>query len=195
MKRAAENAERLEVRSRENLRHWLSKNYTDPGPVWLVFWKKHTDHYVPFVEFVEECLCWGWVDSVSRGVDADRSSVMIAPRNESSAWSAINKGIVEKARASGAMTKHGEAKIAAAKANGMWNFLDDVERLEVPEDLAEALKSSQARNVWNDFPRSIKRASLEWVKTAKTQPTRDKRITDIATSAAQNERPSPFRRK
>ncbi|MEL6888831.1 MAG: hypothetical protein AAFO86_08985 [Pseudomonadota bacterium] len=85
---------------------------------------------------MEELLCWGWVDSVTRRVDHERSSYRISPRNPNSAWSAVNKAKVAAARASGAMTPAGEALIAAAKANGMWHFLDDVERLEVPDDLA-----------------------------------------------------------
>jgi len=92
------------------------------------------------------------------------------------------------------MTDHGEAKIAAAVANGMWSFLDDVERLEVPPDLAEALEAQEAGCVWEDYPRSVKRGSLEWVKTAKTAPTRKKRVLEIATSAAKGLRPKLFRR-
>ena len=72
---------------------------------------------------------------------------MIAPQNPKSAWSAVNKDKVAAARASGAMTPAGEALIAAAKSNGMWEFLDDIERLEVPDDLAAAL--GDLRQVWN----------------------------------------------
>jgi len=88
----------VEVRSRQDLRDWLSAHHDQEGSVWLVFWKKHTDHYVPFAEFVEECLCWDWVDSVTRGVDADRSSIRISPRKVSSAWSAVNKELKRRAQ-------------------------------------------------------------------------------------------------
>jgi hypothetical protein len=52
----------------------------------------------------------------------------------------------------------------------MWTFLDDVERLEVPGDLGEAL--GELREVWEGWPRSVRRGTLEWIKTAKTAPTR-----------------------
>lgn len=58
----------VEVRSRADLRAWLASNHAGHGSVWLVTWKKHTDHYVPFGDLVEELLCWGWVDSRTRGV-------------------------------------------------------------------------------------------------------------------------------
>ena len=192
MPRAAENAPRIEIRSRADLRDWLAAHHSESPSVWLVTYKKHTDHYVLFEALVEELLCWGWGDSQTRGVDADRSSVLIARRNPKSAWSAVNKGLVKAARAAGAMTPAGEALIEAAKANGMWSFLDDVERLERPADLDAALGERVA--AWEAWPRSVKRGTLEWIKTAKTDPTRAKRIADVVTSIDAGLRPSPFRR-
>lgn len=188
----AEDRPEIDIRSRAELRSWLADNHATSGSVWLVTWKKHTPHYVPFGDLVEELLCWGWVDSRTRGVDGDRSSVLVAPRNPKSAWSAVNKDKVAAARASGAMTKAGEALITAAKANGMWEFLDDVERLEVPPDLAEAL--GPRRSGWDAYPKSVRRGTLEWIKTAKTPPTRTKRIADVVASLDAGLRPSPFRR-
>ena len=186
----AEFAE-VEIKSRDDLRAWLAKNHATVGTVWLVFWKKHTDHYVSIGEIVSELLCWGWVDSVTRGVDGDRSSIRVSPRNPKSAWSAVNKAKVEEARASGLMQPSGEALIATAKENGMWEFLDDVERLEVPEDLASALEGH--RQVWDHYPRNVKRAMLEFVKTAKRAETRAKRIATIVEDASQGLRPRSMR--
>ena len=192
MARAGENLERVEVRSRADLRAWLAAHHEQAQSVWLVTWKKHTDFYVPFMDLVEELLCWGWVDSQTRGVDADRSSVLIAPRNPTSAWSAVNKAKVEEARASGAMTPAGEALISSAQASGMWNFLDDVDRLERPEDLTAALGAFV--EVWEGWPRSVKRGTLEWIKTAKTAPTREKRVAETVAAAREGRRPAPFAR-
>ena len=130
---------RVEVKTRAHLRDWLKDNHEISSGVQLVTWKKQTPHYLSFGGLIEELLCWGWVDSQSKGVDADRTSVLISPRNPNSAWSAPNKAKVGIVRESGAMSPAGETAIAVAKDNGMWWFLDDVERLEVPNDLANAL--------------------------------------------------------
>ncbi|MEM1373132.1 MAG: YdeI/OmpD-associated family protein [Pseudomonadota bacterium] len=183
--------EEIEVRSRAELRDWLSRNHTQSESVWLVFWKKHTPHYTPIGELISELLCWGWVDAVTRGVDADRSSVRAAPRRAQSAWSAVNKAKVEEARAANLMTDAGEAAIARAKANGMWEFLDEVERLEVPDDLAAAL--GEARAQWDAYPRSVKRGMLEFIKTAKRPTTREKRIRELVEDASRGLRPRNFR--
>lgn len=180
------------VASRRDLRDWLALNHATSGSIWLATYKKHHPNYLPWLEAVEELICWGWIDAVVRKVDEDRSAHRVAPRQDTSAWSAVNKGIVSRMRSSGQMTPAGEARIATAKANGMWAFLDDVERLEVPHDLGHALGA--ARTVWEAYPRSVKRGTLEWIKTAKTGTTRAKRIKDVAEKASVGLRPSIFSR-
>ncbi len=183
----------IAVASRGDLRDWLRSHHAESGSVWLVTWKLPDPRHVPFGEFVEELLCWGWVDSRTRGIDAARSSVLVSPRNPASAWSAVNKQKVVKARTTGAMTPSGEAVITAAVENGAWAFLDDVERLEVPGDLARALAPDGMAG-WEAWPRHVKRGTMEWVKTAKRAPTRDKRIAEVATAIAEGRRPAPFAR-
>ncbi len=180
------------VASRAELRAWLAEHHGQTGSIWLATYKAHHPDHLPWGEAVEELLCWGWIDAVVRRVDDDRSAHRVAPRRPGSAWSAVNKRLVAQARASGAMTPAGEAAISAAQANGMWTFLDDVEAGTVPDDLDAALGDSRA--VWDDWPRSVRRGTLEWIKTAKTNPTRAKRIADVVASAKDGLRPSPFRR-
>jgi uncharacterized protein YdeI (YjbR/CyaY-like superfamily) len=194
MARAADSAPILTVRSRQDLRNWLSAHHTGPGPVWLAAYRLHHPDYLSPEESTEELLCWGWINSLPRALDADRSMILIAPRRPNSAWSAVNKRLVEKARTSGAMTPAGEAKIAIAKANGQWDFLNDVDALIAPEDLLAALDTVGQRPFWDSLPRSAKRGTLEWIKTAKSATTRDQRIADVVSSAASGQRPKPFRR-
>jgi uncharacterized protein YdeI (YjbR/CyaY-like superfamily) len=190
----AKDAPILTIRTRADLRTWLAANHATHGSVWLATYKKHHPDYLAYEPVVEELLCWGWIDSVTRALDADRSMILISRRSPKSAWSAINKAHVTRARASGLMTPAGEALVSAAQANGMWSFLDDVERLETPPDLTAALEATDTTAFWTALPRSVKRGTLEWLKTAKSPETRRKRIDDITSSARENRRPSPFRR-
>jgi uncharacterized protein YdeI (YjbR/CyaY-like superfamily) len=194
MTRAAETLPQVMIRSRADLRDWLSAHHASSGTVWLCTFKKPSPSYVPYETVVEELLCWGWIDSLPRTLDAERSLLMVAPRNPKSAWSAVNKAHVERARASGAMTAAGEAKIAVAVASGQWDFLNDVDALVVPDDLALALTQKGAMPAWDAYPRSIKRGTLEFIKTAKTQTTRAARIDEVSSSAAAGLRPKNFRR-
>ncbi len=191
---AADDAPVLTVRSRAGLRAWLAANYDTAKAIWLASFKKHHPDHLTYEAMVEELLCWGWIDSVPRALDADRSMILIAPRNPKSAWSAINKAHVERARASGVMTPAGEAKIATAQANGQWDFLNDVDALIDPPDLTASLAAADVADFWAALPRSIRRGVLEWIKTAKTAETRAKRLKDVTDSATQGLRPSPYRR-
>lgn len=192
---AAENAPIVTIRSRADLRAWLAENHATSKAVWLASYKKHHPDYIgPPEPITEELLCWGWINSVPRALDGDRTMILIAPRNPASAWSAVNKSLVDHARATGAVTPVGEASIAAAQANGMWDFLNDVEALIAPDDLVTALAAAGAAQTYDAYPRSIKRAALEWIKTAKTAKTRQARIADVSASATAGLRPTPFRR-
>ena len=181
---SADDLPQIEVRSVRDLHDWLAENHATSGSVWLVTYKKSHPDYLPFGEVVEELMCWGWVDSSVRRVDEVRMKHLISPRKETSAWSGINKGIVQRMRAADRMQPSGEAKVAAAMANGMWEFLDDVEGIVVPDDLAEALGSH--RDTWEGWSPSVRRAWLEQIKLAKTTPTREKRIAKCADAASKN---------
>jgi uncharacterized protein YdeI (YjbR/CyaY-like superfamily) len=191
---AADKAPIVTVRNRAELRDWLAANHASATTLWLATYKRHHPDYLDYKALVEELLCWGWIDSLPRALDHDRTMIMIAQRSPKSGWSAVNKAHDERARASGAMTPAGEARITVAMANGMWDFLNDVDALTLPDDLAAALIAGDAMAGYNAYPPSIKRGTLEWVKTAKSPGTRTQRIAEVALSAASGLRPKPFRR-
>lgn len=182
----AETRGELEAGSREGLRRWLADNHATATSVWLVRPRKGEPGHIPVREITQELLCWGWIDSAVRKRDARSSRLLISPRAPGSAWSGLNKRLVEDARDKGVMTPAGEVAIARAERDGSWSFLDDVEALIVPDDLADALSSHDARANWDAFPPSSRRGILEWIKTAKRSRTRETRIHETARLAARN---------
>jgi uncharacterized protein YdeI (YjbR/CyaY-like superfamily) len=195
-KRPADHLDQVEVKNRAELRAWFAANHQQSESIWLVTYKKAVaDWYVDYDAVVEECLCFGWVDSLTRAKDDKRSMLLLAPRKDKSAWSGSNKRRVEKLLAAGLMEPPGLAKIDAAKANGMWEFLDDVEALISPPDLIDALERyPNAKAHFDAFPRSPKRGILEWIKQAKKPETRAKRINETARLAETNDRANQFKR-
>jgi uncharacterized protein YdeI (YjbR/CyaY-like superfamily) len=86
------------------------------------------------------------------------------------------------------MRPAGQAAIDAAKANGYWTILDDVENLVVPDDLAAELdRHPGARANWWGFSPSS-RALLWWIVRAKRPETRRARIAETAEKAGRGER-------
>ncbi len=180
---------RIQPESRDVWRAWLESNAASSSEVWVVLWKAHTGRRLDYEGLVEEALCFGWIDSRAEKVDADRSMVRFTPRRRGSGWSRINKERVERLDRAGLMTESGWAAIEAAKEDGSWTLLDDVEAFVVPEDLAEALASRPgARDRWDAFPPSARKAMLGWIAQAKRAPTRAARVTETAERAARGER-------
>ncbi|MEM7441589.1 MAG: YdeI/OmpD-associated family protein [Pseudomonadota bacterium] len=194
MVKPAQEAAQVEVTSRAELREWLSVNHTLRDGVWLVSHKKVSPHYLLYDDLVEECLCFGWVDSLPRALDEMRSMHYIAPRKPSSAWSKVNKARVTSLIEQGLMAPPGLALIEQAKEDGTWSFLDDFHDGIAPPDLREALsKYPNAQRHFDGFPTSSKKIILEWIKTAKRPETRTKLIQDTAEKAERNERANHYR--
>ena len=192
--RPLETAPEVEVRSRAELRAWLGANAAGSSGVWLVTFKKSEGHlYVSTEEIVLECLAHGWVDSLTRGKDERRSMLWISPRRKGSNWSRVNKALVARLEAEGPMTPAGRAAVERAKADGTWTALDGVEALEVPGDLAAALPDG-LREVWEGWPRSVKRGALEILLNAKRPETRAAKVAAIREAAERGERPFQWRK-
>jgi uncharacterized protein YdeI (YjbR/CyaY-like superfamily) len=176
-------------------RQWLEQHHQQKEGVWLVSFKKATGKpRFDYEEAVEEALCFGWIDSKGNKLDEERSMVWFVPRKPGTGWSKINKGRVEKLTANGLMMPAGLARVEAAKQDGSWNALDRIEALEIPPDLKKAFAADKpARQYFDAFPRSAKRAILEWISSAKRPETRAKRIEETVTLAAKNIRANQWR--
>ena len=185
----------LIIESRAQWRDWLAGHHGSAAGVWVTTYKKDSGRpYVPVGEIIDEALAHGWVDSRPRSVDGTRSQRLLTPRRPTSAWSRVNKQRVERLIAARRLTPAGLAVIQTAKRNGAWTALDEVETLTEPGDLRAALDADPAaRHYWNAFPRSSKRAILEWIAAAKTSSTREKRITETTATAAVNVRANLWR--
>jgi uncharacterized protein YdeI (YjbR/CyaY-like superfamily) len=177
-------------------RRWLEKHHERTEGVWLVTFKKSTGKpRVEYDEAVEEALCWGWIDSRTRSLDDERGMLWMAPRKPRTGWSATNKARVAKLLREGRFAAAGLAKVKAAKRDGSWTLLDSVEAMEVPDDLAAALKASRGRDYFDGFPRGVRKQLLEWVRSAKKPETRAKRVAEIARLAAMNIRANQWMKK
>jgi uncharacterized protein YdeI (YjbR/CyaY-like superfamily) len=186
----------IHPKSRAQWRRWLERHHARERGVWLVMHKLASGKpRMGYDAAVEEALCWGWIDSRTRTVDDERSAWWMAPRKPRTGWSRSNKDRVARLVAAGLMAAPGLAKVAQAKRDGSWSLLDAVEALEVPADLARALKASGGRRFFDAFPPSVRRQLLEWVRGAKKPETRAKLVAEIARLAAMNIRANQWMRK
>lgn len=187
--------QQVEVRSRAELRAWLTANHGQSDSIWLVTYKKPSPWNVPYGDIVDEVLCFGWIDSQPRLLDDARSMLRLSPRKPKSGWSKVNKDRIERLIAQGLMAAPGLAKIEQAKANGTWTLIDAATADTIPADLAEAFaRHPGAEQNFMGFPPSTRRATLEWITIARRPETRAARIEETASLAAKGERANQWRK-
>jgi uncharacterized protein YdeI (YjbR/CyaY-like superfamily) len=169
---------------RASLRTWLAENNTQPSGIWAQFFKKSTGlSDLSWEALVEECLCFGWIDSLPGTVDETRTQVYIAPRKTNSGWSRRNKLILDELRERGLIEASGLAAIERAKANGSWERFDLAESLTITPDLAAVFTGdNDFARAWDQLTESKKRQFLQQIYDAKTDATRMKRIQSVRQS-------------
>jgi uncharacterized protein YdeI (YjbR/CyaY-like superfamily) len=183
--------ETIYASDRRAWREWLEKNHlTWPG-IWLIYYKvKSGKLSVQYSEAVQEALCFGWIDSKVKSLDEDRYMQIFTPRKPKSVWSKLNKQYIEQLIEQGLMSEAGLKKIDAAKQDGSWTMLDEIEALTIPVDLKQALEANETANRnFESFSNSAKKNILFWIDSAKRPETRLKRIEQTISSAVQNTNP------
>lgn len=173
--------------SPQQWREWLQTHHADYPAVWLLYYKKQAAQpTLSWSEAVEEALCFGWIDSQAKPVDATRYMQFFSRRRPTSGWSQVNKEKITRLLAEGRITPAGLASIETAQRNGAWTLLDDVEALRLPPDLAQALAQYPlAEHYFTRLSRSAKRHWLLGLMQAKGAATRQRRIAEILALASQ----------
>jgi len=176
---------KVAVRSRAEWRAWLRANHMARESIWLVTYKKRMGRlHLPYDDIVEEALCFGWIDSLRKALDEERTMLLVSPRRRGSAWSPLNKDRVARLITQGRMTAAGLKKVEEAKADGSWSVYDHLDT--IPSDLAAALATnSRASSNFVKLPPSIKRGILAWIESAKREETRLRRIRTTVRLTAQ----------
>ena len=95
-------------KSRDELRDWLMANVATEHEVWVHCIRRKHDTILPYVELVEEALCFGWIDStLHSNPDGEGLFQRISPRRKGSHWTELNIESCKKMIAEGRMTDSG----------------------------------------------------------------------------------------
>jgi uncharacterized protein YdeI (YjbR/CyaY-like superfamily) len=178
-KTSATDYPRIHPKTAAEWRRWLHGNHDKARGVWLVAYKAATGKArLAYEDSIPDALCYGWIDSVNKPLDDERTALLFTPRKAGSGWSRTNKVRVARLLKEGLMEPAGLAKIAAAKRDGSWTLLDSVEDLELPDDLRKALGAAGVRKFQALTP-GRQKEHLRMLVTAKRPETRAKRVADI----------------
>lgn len=144
---------------RQHWREWLQTYHlSDKSEVWLQTYRKATGKpSLPYDDMVEECLCFGWIDGVTKKYDEESAVQRITPRRKKTFLSELNRQRIWKLQQLGLMTPAGIAPIEAQIGS-----MDDP--LIVPEWISAQLQIDPL--VWDNFqafPHFYKRLKVGWI--------------------------------
>jgi uncharacterized protein YdeI (YjbR/CyaY-like superfamily) len=88
-------------------RAWLEEHHDTERELWVGIAKVHIEDGVHYLESVEEALCFGWIDGLTHGVDADGYAIRYTPRKPKGNWTETNVQRVEALIAAGRMHESG----------------------------------------------------------------------------------------
>ncbi len=168
----------LQVSTRDAWRTWLVAHHEGAPDIWLVSHRKHTGRpSVPYNDAVEEALCFGWIDSIRKGLDEDRYAQRFTPWRPGSGYSQTNKERLARLLAQGKVLP------------SVRDALSDVrpENFELPGDIVKALRDDgEAWAFFQTTSPSYQRIRAAYVDTARERPEEfAKRLRHLVEKSAQ----------
>ena len=170
---------RIYVATREAWRQWLQENYTTAQEIYIIYPRKHSGKpRIPYNDAVEEALCFGWIDSITKGIDEDNYSQRFTPRNPRSTYSQTNIERLRKLVPQGQVIPDVQATFG--------NMLE--EPFIFPPDIEAALcANEQTWQNFNTYSGAYQRIRIAYVDMARKRPLEfDKRLNNLITKTAQN---------
>ena len=100
----------LEYSSRQQLREWFEQKAATERCCWVATHRSKQPppgHCLPYIEVVEEALCFGWIDSTVKRLPDGRLAQRLSPRRKDSHWTELNRQRCADLERRGLMTEAG----------------------------------------------------------------------------------------
>ena len=174
-----EIGETLYVTERQDWRAWLEQHFESKPEIWLVFPKQASGKpAISYNDAVEEALCFGWIDSIRKSLDADSSAQRFSPRRPGSGFSQPNKErlawLAERGKLHPSIQAAAEALIA--------------EPFEFPPDIIAAIQADAA--AWANYQKlspGYQRIRIAYIDGARSRPEEfEKRLDNFIQKTAEN---------
>ena len=147
---------------RKRWRAWLEKNHARVKEIWLIFPNRSSGKpRLAYNDAVEEALCFGWIDSTVKKIDAASSAQRFSPRHAESGYSQANKERLKILAVQG--------KLIPAVAAALQDIL--TEEYVFPADILRAIRSSRlAWKNFRNFPPVYQRIRVAFIDGARKRP-------------------------
>jgi uncharacterized protein YdeI (YjbR/CyaY-like superfamily) len=162
-------------------RKWLASNHAKRDELVVGFWRVSTGKpCITWPQSVDEALCFGWIDGLRRGVDAEYYTIRFSPRKATSKWSRVNLKRIAELDAAGLVHEAGRA------ARAKWDDASEAgyshERGLVELDAAsrrELKANAKAWVFWQAQIPSYRKMVAGWLRNPKREATRESRLATL----------------
>lgn len=182
----------LYLTTRQEWHRWLEQNHSTVEEVWLIYYKKPSGKpRIPYVDAVEEALCFGWIDGKINKINDDYFVQRFTPRRQGSRWSKYNIERVQRLLKEGRMMPAGKKVYRKAMERPELIYENKTDGYpKTPDDLMVKFnKNKTAFKNFMNFSESSRRIYIEWLNSAKKPETRFRRIDRIIELADKNIKP------
>ncbi len=169
----------LYLTDRRAWRKWLQKNFDKKNDIWLVYPKKSSGK--PRIEYntaVEEALCFGWIDSTVKSLDADHTMQRFTKRRPKSSYSQANKERLK--------WLFKENRIHSSIKEGVGAIID--QEFEFPSDILDQIRKD--RRAWENYQKlsdPYKRIRIAYIDSARKRPVEfQKRLLNFIAKTKEN---------
>jgi len=151
----------LSVKNRKEWRAWLAAHHSTASDIWLVNFRKGSGKQrISYNDAVEEALCYGWIDSIVKKLDAESWVQRYTPRRPKSILSELNKERIRRLVASKKMRKPGLDAIS----HHLSSLSLSPKRFIFPKDILDEIrKNPVAWSHYRKFPLSYRRIRIGWI--------------------------------
>ena len=178
----------LTIENEEALWAWLDAHHSQADSVLLVTYKAaDKQRYVSRTQVLDALIAYGWIDGRRYVYDEAKTAQLISPRKQQK-WAKSYRDRYEGLAAVGRLHAAGIAAAEWAKAHDTWLVDEDVDAGHTPDDLKDCLLAAQANHWWEAAAPSYRRNILRWLKSAKTQKTREARLQKITAACEAGEK-------
>ena len=180
-------------RSATDMRTWLEKNHDTISELWVGFYKKGSGRKgITYSEAVDEALCFGWIDGLTKSVDESRWMIRFTPRKEKSNWSAVNIKRFGDLKGEGRVAPPGmEAFERRDRGDRKYSYESPPKRLD-PAYERRFKADKRAWAFWETAPPSYRKAAMYWVMSAVKEETRHRRLGVLIEHSRDAERVPPL---
>lgn len=177
------------------LRKWFETNHAKKDELWLCYYKKGSGKKsVSYGESVDQALCYGWIDGITKGIDEEKYCQRFTPRRKNSIWSAVNIKKMETLIASKQMMPAGLKVFNERNPERANLYSFEQEKHEFPQKYLKKFKANKtAWKNFNEMPPSYRKQATWWVISAKQEETKLRRLAALMDDSKNGLRIKPLR--